>query len=621
MRFLLRIALLSMLATGTASPQAPSVSAQPQNAALEGIAVLQSTGQPLPKVYVDLRGPWSLSTTTEEDGKFYFPNVQPGQYHLYARREGFALSEYGQRWSGGPGQLITLTAGQPATNIQVGLTPTAVISGRISDLNGNPVTGARVRAMKTSVQENRRTLRVAQEAITNELGEYRLFWMAPGRYYVSAIVQAWQVNSQVVNNPSAPVGDTTNAGLSASRSVSRPETTKPIGTGEAADEIYIPIYFPRSIDGEQATPIDLQPGMDFRNVDISVAPVRTFHVRGRITNLPMPADPAQGGAGPRGGGAPPLPPFGGAGGRGGPAAGAGGPGGPVIQVRLTPVNTLGNVYNALANGSTGEFEFPKVVTGAYVLYTFIEGTTTRMPVEVRNGDIDGITMPLTSGVSLPVKITLDGEPPKNLPDVSNLRVMLYRDPTLIGAPAMNAAAGGATPTIPNLSPGDYRIYIQPLLNPITGTDPLTQPAQWQNAYVKSIRLGDSEVLNGGLHYSPQPDQILDVVIGINPGTLEGRALNDQQQVIPSAAVAIFADSPAIRILRTDMFRVTSTDRAGKFQVKGLPPGDYKVFAWEGLDKDAWLDPDFVRNEGRGQSIHIDEGKIQSVDVPVITAGK
>jgi hypothetical protein len=70
-----------------------------------------------------------------------------------------------------------------------------------------------------------------------------------------------------------------------------------------------------------------------------------------------------------------------------------------------------------------------------------------------------------------------------------------------------------------------------------------------------------------------------------------------------------------------MFRVSSTDRAGNFQVKGLPPGDYKVFAWEGLDKDAWIDPDFVRNENRGQLVHIEEGKIQSVDVPIITANK
>jgi protocatechuate 3,4-dioxygenase beta subunit len=602
--------MLTQLAASPVPPQTPAVA--PQTASLEGTAVFQSSGQPLSKVYVDLRGTTWLSTTTEEDGKFYFPNVQPGQYHLYARREGYALAEYGERWSGGPGQLITLTAAQPVTNIQVGLTLTAVIAGRISDLNGNPVTGARVRAMKTSIQENRRTLRVFQEAITNELGEYRLFWMAPGRYYVSAIVQPWQVNSQVVNNPSAPIGDTTNAGLSTSRSVSRPETSKPIGTGAADDEIYIPIYFPRSIDGEEAAPIDLQPGVEFRNVDISVAPVRTFHVRGRITNLPTPAAAPQGG-----GGAPPLPPApgGGFGARGAPGGFGGGSG---IQIRLAPNNWFGSVYSAQANATTGDFEFPKVVTGGYTLYTFIDGTTTRMPVDVRNGDIEGINMPLTSGVSLPVRIKLEGEAPRNMPNISTLRVMLYRDPTLINAPPMQQPPGSDQSVIPNLSPGDYRIYIQPLLNPITGTDPLIPPAQWQSVYVKSIRLGDAEVLNAGLQYSPQPDQVLDIVIGTNPGTLEGQVLNDQKQAIASAAVVLFAESAAARITRTDMFRVSSTDRAGKFQIRGLPPGDYKVFAWEGLDKDAWLDPDFVRNESRGQSVHIEEGKIQGVDVPIIS---
>jgi hypothetical protein len=156
------------------------------------------------------------------------------------------------------------------------------------------------------------------------------------------------------------------------------------------------------------------------------------------------------------------------------------------------------------------------------------------------------------------------------------------------------------------------------LNPLNGTDPLVQQAQWQSAYVKSIFLGDEEVLNAGLHYSPKPDSVLRVVIGTSPGTLEGRVLNDQQQLVPSAAVVLFVENPAARITRTDMFKVTSTDMAGRFQVKGLPPGDYKVFAWEGLDKDAWLDPDFVRSESRGQAVHVDEGKVQTVDVPVIT---
>ena len=110
-----------------------------------------------------------------------------------------------------------------------------------------------------------------------------------------------------------------------------------------------------------------------------------------------------------------------------------------------------------------------------------------------------------------------------------------------------------------------------------------------------------------------------MAIGTNPGTLEGRVLNDQQQPVPGAAVVLFDELLHARITRTDKFRVSSTNRAGKFQIKGLPPGDYKVFAWEDLDSDIWLDPDFTQHESQGMSLHIEEGKVQGVDIPIISS--
>jgi hypothetical protein len=53
-------------------------------------------------------------------------------------------------------------------------------------------------------------------------------------------------------------------------------------------------------------------------------------------------------------------------------------------------------------------------------------------------------------------------------------------------------------------------------------------------------------------------------------------------------------------------------------LKGLPPGDYKVFAWAGVEKDAWMDPYFLRaNEERGMKIHIEEGQTQNADLSLI----
>ena len=86
----------------------------------------------------------------------------------------------------------------------------------------------------------------------------------------------------------------------------------------------------------------------------------------------------------------------------------------------------------------------------------------------------------------------------------------------------------------------------------------------------------------GLHYSPQPDQVLEVVIGTNPGTLEGQVLNDQKQAIASAAVVLFAESLATRKSHAQTC-FGFVDRQGwrNFRSKS-PPGDYKVFQqhWE-----------------------------------------
>ncbi len=226
--------------------------------------MLQSSGQPLSKVYIDLRGATWLSTTTEEDGKFYFPNVQPGQYHLYARREGYALAEYGQRWTGGPGQLITLTAGQPVTNVQVGLALTAVISGRISDLNGNPVTGARVRAMKTSIQENRRT----SESVFRKRSPTNLASIVCSGW-LQAVITSAQLSSHgrstarwsIIRAPQ--LGTRQMPGSVRRAAFQGRKRQSPSGPERPMMRSIFRSTFPRSIDGEQAAPIDLQPGMEF----------------------------------------------------------------------------------------------------------------------------------------------------------------------------------------------------------------------------------------------------------------------------------------------------------------------------------------------------------------------
>ena len=131
--------VVSLLIAETAAAQ------QAPDAGLEGTIVKSMTGEPLSKVKLELRGgSQTLATTTETDGKFYFPNLPPGAYRILAWRDGYWPAEYGQRWVDGPGQAITLGAGQKIPDIRIVMTPGGVISGRITDSLGQPLTGARV---------------------------------------------------------------------------------------------------------------------------------------------------------------------------------------------------------------------------------------------------------------------------------------------------------------------------------------------------------------------------------------------------------------------------------------------------------------------------------------------
>jgi hypothetical protein len=61
------------------------------------------------------------------------------------------------------------------------------IVGRILDENFEPVTGIQVEALTYIYQGGNRTLVSERQVATNDLGEYRLYWLTPGDHYVSAI--------------------------------------------------------------------------------------------------------------------------------------------------------------------------------------------------------------------------------------------------------------------------------------------------------------------------------------------------------------------------------------------------------------------------------------------------
>src|SRR5262245_4778348 len=158
---------------------------------ISGYIVKMGTGEPLSKAIVTLSlynggRNQSYTVTTSTGGQFTFQNLDPGQYRLSASRNGYVRMEYGARSPNRSGLPIGVNPGQRLADIILQLMPAGTISGRVYDRDGEPLANVNVEALKYSYQEGQRVMNVVQTGRTNDLGEYRLFWLQPGQYFVSA---------------------------------------------------------------------------------------------------------------------------------------------------------------------------------------------------------------------------------------------------------------------------------------------------------------------------------------------------------------------------------------------------------------------------------------------------
>ena len=73
--------------------------------------------------------------------------------------------------------------------------------------------------------------------------------------------------------------------------------------------------------------------------------------------------------------------------------------------------------------------------------------------------------------------------------------------------------------------------------------------------------------------------------------------------------------------RFELFRAITTGPDGRFTLRGVPPGDYKVFAWESIDSNGYFDPELLkRDEAKGQRIKIQDSDKLTVSVKMIPGG-
>ncbi len=531
-------AFLLALGLQAPTPQQPAVKPG-DKCSIEGTVAKASTGEPLKKAAATLRKAEHYeevkSVATDANGRFEIKNIDPGRYYLFVTRNGYVRGEYGQRTPDGRGAILALAPGQRLRDITFRLILAAAITGHIYDEDGEPVAEVEVHALRYRYEKGQRKLEPSNSTQTNDLGEYRLYGLPPGQYYVSASYNPAQSGMQ------------------------------------ATEGGYAPVFYPGTSDPNRAAPVELRAGDEYPAVDINLQPIRTVTIRGRIINavtgqpgvnadvMLMPGDPAASGF--------------------------------AIE------------YQTYIQDPQGSFEIHGVRPGSYYLLGAIsdEGKrfVTREPLEVGNSDLEGLNIVIGRGIDLRGRVHIEG---KGDLDLSSLNVMLWpRDENIVMDIPQTSIKSDATFVIANVPDGIYRIQLW------------TLPEDY---YLKSARLESEDVLESGLAISrKQPSGWLELVLSANGGRIDGIVMKDQQPF--SGARVVLVPEPAKRG-QERLYKDTTTDQYGRFTLRGLNPGDYKLFAWESIEEGAYRSPDFLRTyEDKGQPTHVDEGSRQSFQLQLI----
>ena len=149
---------------------------------ISGVVIDAQTRTPLSNAHVRLtpdagRGIYR-SVVTDAEGRFALASLPEGRYVLSASRQGYLPTNLGQRRQGGPGTPIELAAGETRDKIGIPMSRGGVITGRVVDDYGDPVTGVNVQLLPRQPG--------APPARTDDRGVYRLFALTPGEYVVQA---------------------------------------------------------------------------------------------------------------------------------------------------------------------------------------------------------------------------------------------------------------------------------------------------------------------------------------------------------------------------------------------------------------------------------------------------
>jgi hypothetical protein len=485
----------------------------------------------------------TFSGVTDVGGRFEVQGIDPGRYRLRVIRNGYVTQEYGQRTPNDPGAILALSPGQDLRELLFRLLPAAVVAGHIQNENGDALPWVRVNALRATYLRGKRTLSSEVTVVTNDLGEYRLFGLRPGRYFLSASYRPGQ------------------------RLEASEEDEDLEGVGKSG---YVPTYYPGTPDPARATALTIKTGDEIRSMDLLLEPTTVYSIRGRVNNFGARRNPN------------------------GVIL--------ILEARSTGLGWSVPARQAIVDKPDGVFEIENVLPGSYTLSAFLsdEGRRyqARQSVEISNFDVEGVQLTPLPGMDIRGQVVWDPKP------------SLEKDALIVSVrPADSTFQFGAQARVASNGAFSLRDVPESLYR-------LSSTGQSQDCYLKSIRYAGMEISDEEFNVIRGMQATLEVTISARGAHVQGMVKDADGLPAPGVWVVLVPDEA--RRNEFHLFKQRTTDQYGRFDFRGIAPGEYKLFSWEQVQQNEWEDPDFLKAfEPKGESISLQEGDGKSIELVAI----
>ena len=241
----------TQLAPDPSRPTRDTTARATGTAVIKGRVVEAANGQPVRRARVHA-GSTALrdgrTAYTDAVGRYELKALPSGHYTVTAFKPAYVTAAYGQPRPLDLGTSIDVPDAKTVDHIDFGLVRAGVIAGRITDEFGEPLADTQVMAMRYQFVQGTRRLMPSGSRMTNDIGEFRVFGLPPGQYYLAATLR---------NTRETDPNDR---------------------------ETYASTYYPGTGSVSAAQPLTIAAGQTMAGLNMMVLPVRSVRVSGTVTD-------------------------------------------------------------------------------------------------------------------------------------------------------------------------------------------------------------------------------------------------------------------------------------------------------------------------------------------------